>query len=304
MKIEDFYNAPRHAGIYMFRNLLNGKCYIGQAKKLRKRLLRHLSNLKNERYDAPIYKALKKYGLENFELKILQTFHDALGSRTKQLLDYWEIKYIEEYNSYGSTGYNQTKGGDGGITGYHFTESQKNKVRKKQLKIANDGRYTVYCYIIAENKVIKATSMAALAKQLNIKINNSDLRHSICKKNYLIARDKESFQKKIADFKSGKLNIDESKYKTLLTEDMKVDILSGMSQKEFISKYNVCKKTFINYRKKINPTYKREYKTKVNLDIFREYLSCHSIKECAIHFNISIDLAYKYKAKLREKVFN
>ena len=102
-------------------------------------------------------------------------------------------------------------------------------MRKKQLKIANDGRYTVYCYIIAENKVIKATSMAALAKQLNIKINNSDLRHSICKKNYLIARDKESFQKKIADFKSGKLNIDESKYKTLLTEDMKVDILSGMS---------------------------------------------------------------------------
>lgn len=109
------------------------------------------------------------------------------------------------------------------------SSKKKNKRSKTQLKIANDGRYTVYCYVITENKVIKATSMAALAKQLNIKINNSDLRHSICKKNYLIARDKESFQKKkIADFKSGKLNIDESKYKTLLTEDMKVDILSGM----------------------------------------------------------------------------
>ena len=105
-------------------------------------------------------------------------------------------------------------------------------------------------------------------------------------------------------FNMSALNIDETKYKTLLTEDMKVDILSGISQKEFIAKYNVCKKTFINYRKKLNPTYKREYKTKVNLDIFREYLSCHSIKECATHFNISIDLAYKYKARLREKVFN
>ena len=111
MKIEDFYNAPRHAGIYMFRNLLNGKCYIGQAEKLRKRLLHHLSNLKNERYDAPIYKALKKYGLENFELKILQTFHDALGSRTKQLLDYWEIKYIDEFNTLRPNGYNITPGG-------------------------------------------------------------------------------------------------------------------------------------------------------------------------------------------------
>lgn len=205
MKIEDFYNAPRHAGIYMFRNLLNGKCYIGQAEKLRKRLLYHLSNLKNERYDTPIYKALNKYGLENFELKILQTFHDALGSRTKQLLNYWEIKYIEEYNSYGSTGYNQTKGGDEGIKDY---KPQKNKVGRTQSKIANDDKNTIYCYVVAENKVIKATSMADLAKQLNAKINNSDLIHSTCKKVYLIARDKESFQKKIADFKSGKYIID------------------------------------------------------------------------------------------------
>ena len=41
---------------------------------------------------------------------------------TKSDLDVLEVLYIETYNSYGKTGYNQTKGGDGGILGYKFTD--------------------------------------------------------------------------------------------------------------------------------------------------------------------------------------
>ena len=122
MKREDFYNAPKYAAIYMFRNKINNKCYIGQAVKLRKRLLHHLNNLENNRYDAPIYRAIAKYGLENFELVILRTWHDALSARTKYELDASEKAFIEQYNSYTPNGYNQTLGGDGGILGYKMTE--------------------------------------------------------------------------------------------------------------------------------------------------------------------------------------
>ena len=106
MKKEDIYNAPKYAGVYMFRNILNGKCYIGQAVKLRKRLQHHINNYEHNRYDAPIYRAFKKYGIENFELKILISWHDALSFQTKKMLDLYEKRYIEEYNSLVPNGYN------------------------------------------------------------------------------------------------------------------------------------------------------------------------------------------------------
>ncbi len=96
MTINDINNAPNYAGIYCFKNRINGKCYIGQAIKLRARLKDHWNNWQSSRYEhLHIYRAFKKHGIENFELIILQTFHDALGYRTKTNLDILEKKYIE-----------------------------------------------------------------------------------------------------------------------------------------------------------------------------------------------------------------
>ena len=81
----------------------------------------HVSNVNTNRYDNPIYRALRKYGWENFEWGILETFTDELYEDRKKKLDEAEIFYIKKYNSYGATGYNQTRGGDGGIEGYKFT---------------------------------------------------------------------------------------------------------------------------------------------------------------------------------------
>lgn len=129
MKKEELYNAPKYAGIYYFKNNINGKYYIGQAVKLRTRLLHHMNNLEHDRYDAPLYRAFKKYGIENFSWGILDTFRDALSKEVKFKLDELEVKYIEEYNSYGKTGYNQTKGGDAGVLGLKQTEETKEKLK-------------------------------------------------------------------------------------------------------------------------------------------------------------------------------
>ena len=107
-------------GVYKWENRINHKCYIGQSIDVNKRLAHHFSNIKNNRYDNPLYRAIKKYGLENFDVTIREVLEasDVLKSK----LDEKEVYYINKYNSYGKNGYNQTLGGDGGILGYKFTK--------------------------------------------------------------------------------------------------------------------------------------------------------------------------------------
>ena len=121
-------------GIYLIENNINHHKYIGQSINLRKRLFWHFKeiNWKTSVDNYPLYKAFKKYGLSSFSFKILLTF-DSINSLTdldnlKNNLNYFEKKYIKEFNTCGGQGYNQTEGGDRGIIGYKMTESQKLKV--------------------------------------------------------------------------------------------------------------------------------------------------------------------------------
>lgn len=92
-------------GIYKIENLVNHICYIGQSRNIEKRFRQH----KNAIYDNdinhyPLYKAIKKYGLENFSFEILEECSiEELNIKEK----YW----IEKFNSF-NNGYNQTIGGD------------------------------------------------------------------------------------------------------------------------------------------------------------------------------------------------
>lgn len=86
--------------IYIITNGINGKQYIGYTgKSIDKRFKEHT------RSQRPIGKAIRKHGVENFSIALL----DESDSKEDALL--LEMKYIVDYETR-SRGYNCSKGGD------------------------------------------------------------------------------------------------------------------------------------------------------------------------------------------------
>lgn len=92
--------------IYIIRNTINDKVYVGQTtKSVKLRFLNHLSAARKGK-DYVIGKAIRKYGEENF---YVETLEECLKSELNER----EIYYIKFYNSTNPKfGYNMSKGGN------------------------------------------------------------------------------------------------------------------------------------------------------------------------------------------------
>lgn len=97
--------------IYQITNLVNNKKYIGlTTSTIQERWKQHLQAL-NSGVDYAIYKAMRKYGLENFVIEELEEVpNDQLNEKEKE--------YIKAKDSYikDGKGYNLTRGGEGNTT--------------------------------------------------------------------------------------------------------------------------------------------------------------------------------------------
>lgn len=96
-------------GIYIYRNKINQKVYIGQSTNIERRIKEHNSRafqVNSGDYNSNLSKAIRKYGLDNFEI-------NTITSCSKEELDNLEIYYINYYQSYlKEKGYNMTLGGN------------------------------------------------------------------------------------------------------------------------------------------------------------------------------------------------
>ena len=85
-------------GIYKITNKINQHCYIGQSTQIERRWANHKSyafNPNNQEYEYPLYRAFRKYGIENFIFEILEECsNEELNSREQ----YWINFYNPEYN--------------------------------------------------------------------------------------------------------------------------------------------------------------------------------------------------------------
>jgi len=93
-------------GIYGIRNLVNGKWYVGQSVEVETRKKNHFSSLlRGDHYNAYLQAAFKKYGVSNFEFRILEPV-------CEELLDIREKVWILYYQSgQNQWGYNLDSGG-------------------------------------------------------------------------------------------------------------------------------------------------------------------------------------------------
>ena len=110
--------------IYMITNKVNGKKYIGKTyKHVEKRFKQHIKLSLSKSDNSLLHKAMRKYGINNFEVKTL--LKDIDNSK----LSYYERLWIKKLDTIvdHNKGYNLTIGGEG-IIGYKFTDSQKEKV--------------------------------------------------------------------------------------------------------------------------------------------------------------------------------
>lgn len=96
----------KYGRIYIIRNTINSKVYIGQTKvSLKLRFQNHLSAARNNK-DYVIGKAIRKYGEENFYIELLEECTiEELNDREK----YW-ISYFNSTDN--KFGYNMSIGGN------------------------------------------------------------------------------------------------------------------------------------------------------------------------------------------------
>lgn len=114
--------------VYLYTNKINGKKYCGITKQT-------IEERRRGGYYRVFANALEKYGLENFDVKIL---HEV---ETLEEASYLEKKIISELNLKDRRfGYNIAEGGFGGYSCSGYTEEEYNEYRKK-LSEAQHERY-------------------------------------------------------------------------------------------------------------------------------------------------------------------
>lgn len=106
--------------IYIIRNKINWKRYIGQTNYTFNERYCKAGWWKNESITDFFRNAINKYGHENFEIEIILS-----GLKTQEVLDAWEIFYIDYFKSNDRKyGYNLREGGAGG----KLNEDAKNAI--------------------------------------------------------------------------------------------------------------------------------------------------------------------------------
>ena len=91
--------------IYKITNNINNKIYVGKTEfSIEKRFKEHCKDAFRERNEKrPLYAAMRKYGVENFEISLIEETDNP---------EEREVYWIGYYDGY-TKGYNATRGGDG-----------------------------------------------------------------------------------------------------------------------------------------------------------------------------------------------
>lgn len=142
--------------IYMVKNKINGKMYIGQTiNSLEKRKWKHINCALRKIDNIYFHNALRKYGADLFEWTVIDR------CATIEQLNKLEIFYIGFHNTFGE-GYNLTEGGDGSM-GRKYSELSKLK-----MSIAKKGKIPSEATIMGRrNKKVSEETLEKISGENN-----------------------------------------------------------------------------------------------------------------------------------------
>lgn len=136
------------SAIYVFTNMINGKQYVGQTVDLHRRIKDYKHSKKENRL---INKAIKKYRIENFNLKYKVFLIDELNNKEKF--------YIKNNKSLAPGGYNLESGGG---QNKHYSEEyiEKLSVSHKGKMTGKDHPFSKKVICLETNQVFDSINMA------------------------------------------------------------------------------------------------------------------------------------------------
>lgn len=135
--------ASKNYFIYIHKNKINGKIYVGQTCQKPEYRWNNGEGYKRQPY---FYSAIQKYGWNNFEHIILKQ------DLSLEEANYWEEYYIKQYDTTNHNfGYNLTLGGNNKImleeTKQKISEANKGKIvseeTKQKISQANKGKISL-----------------------------------------------------------------------------------------------------------------------------------------------------------------
>lgn len=151
--------------VYKITCLKNNKVYIGQTyETLDRRLKRHFDFAKLET-DTKIYRAIRKYGNENFKIELIEI------CKNQNELDEREFFWINYYNSC-VLGYNtkNSKGKCGGdtLTNHPNITEIRRKLSKSKMGSKNPNSHKVKCLNVNTKEELFFNSIKECQNYLNI----------------------------------------------------------------------------------------------------------------------------------------
>lgn len=149
--------------VYKITNLVNNKCYIGSSIRVNQRWNQHKTiafNPNHRQYNNHLYRAFRKYGLENFKFEILSQDYDSIED-----MEQGEKEFIVFYNSV-EEGYNQTYNTNSHIIAQENLTNHLQKVSQRcALVDKNENIIEIYSsYQEASRKQGDANNASAIRK--------------------------------------------------------------------------------------------------------------------------------------------
>ena len=138
-------------GIYLFKNNINNKVYIGKSQDLETRYKSHkrnYNNIKLNDYNTKFYRALRKYGFENFSYTILESSNFF----SENDLNEKEKYYIKIYDSV-NNGYNIQLGGNDTAVPRKLNKAQILEIKDLLKNMNNSFKDIAIKYSVSESLI-------------------------------------------------------------------------------------------------------------------------------------------------------